>query len=58
MSGTDIRRITKSRKERTGFNLNEIIYVLKKIISIKLKLEEQIFTKVDIKEKNKEAKQI
>ena len=42
-------------------NGNKIIVAikdLKKIISIKFKLEEQIFTKVDIKEKNKEAKQI
>lgn len=31
---------------------------LKKMISIKFKLEEQIFTKVDIKEKKKDAKQI
>ena len=40
-------------------NGNRIIVAikdLKKMISIKL--EEQVFTKVDIKEKNKEAKQI
>ena len=42
-------------------NGNKIILAIKdliKIISISVKLEEHNFTKVDIKEKNKEAKHI
>tara|TARA_B100001250_G_C19055182_1_gene467641 strand:+ start:72 stop:203 length:132 start_codon:yes stop_codon:yes gene_type:complete len=41
-----------------GVRINIAIIDLKKIISIKLRLEEHNFTKADINEKNKEAKQI
>ena len=41
-----------------GSRIIAAIKDLKKMISIKFKLEEQIFTKVDIKEKKKDAKQI